>query len=188
MSPPDERELLAIRAEFPAFRIVRKEGDPFSEWVGRILRVLTFGAQSAYVTRYHTVLGNTLYVPRSWDECSAIDRAVVLRHERIHLRQFRRYTRVGMSLLYLIPILPMGLAWGRARLEWEAYRETIRATAELRGIEAARDPELERGIVRQFSSGAYGWMWPFPKTVTRWVRAAVEECALEAAASKDPAP
>jgi len=33
-----------------------------------------------------------------------------------------------MALVYLLPVLPLFLAWGRARIEWEAYVETIRAT------------------------------------------------------------
>ena len=42
-----------------------------------------------------------------------------------------------MAFVYLVPFFPLFLAWGRARLEWEAYVETIRATAEVRGLDAA---------------------------------------------------
>jgi hypothetical protein len=68
----------------------------------------------------------------------------------------------------LIPFFPVGLAYGRARIEWEAYTETIRATAEIRGLAAARHPDLRHHILKQFTSGAYGWMWPFPRMLNRW--------------------
>ena len=70
-------------------------------------------------------------------------------------------------------IFPVGLAYGRARIEWEAYVETLRATAEVRGIGAARDPALHDYMVKQFTSGAYGWMWPFPGTIRRWIAEAL---------------
>jgi len=100
-------------------------------------------------------------------------RYVLLRHERVHLRQRRRMGDVVMGLVYLFPLFPIGLAWGRARIEWEAYVETIVATAELYGIEAAR--KLEDDIVRRYVGPDYGWMWPFPATIRRWFRRAIDE-------------
>jgi hypothetical protein len=143
----------------------------------RLLRVVTLGHQASFQTRYVTTIGRTIYLPTGWAERGDLDRYATLRHEAVHLRQFARYGLVGTSVLYLLPILPMGLAIGRARLEWEAYRETLRAVAETRGLEAAR--ALEPNLVRQFTSGAYGWMWPFPRTIRRWVDAALREIALE---------
>lgn len=158
-----------LRREFPRLRLVEKDGDPLSIAIDRALRIVTFGSQDKYLTHYVTTLGARIYVHTRWAERSDDDRYIVLRHEAIHLRQFRRYGLLLMSFLYAVPIVPMGLAYGRARLEWEAYAETLRATAEVRGIDAARSPTLKAHIVRQFTSGAYGWMWPFPKIVGRWV-------------------
>jgi hypothetical protein len=158
-----------LRREFPKLRIIDKADDPLSRSIDRALRVLTFGGQSAYTTRYVTTIGQRIYLPTSWAGREEIDKIVTLRHEAVHLRQFRRLTLIGMSLIYLLPILPLGLAWGRARLEWEAYAETIRATAELKGEEAARDPVLHAHIVKQFTGPAYGWMWPFGGMVRRWI-------------------
>ena len=166
---PDATFLAELQAEFPAFRIVPKSASAFCRLLDVLLKVVTLGAQRRFLTHYHTVIGGTLYVPPSWEARPWQDKVVTLRHERVHLRQFRRYGRVGMSLLYLLPILPVGLAWGRARLEWEAYAETLRATAEVLGPAAARDPRLHEHVARQFTSGAYGWMWPFPRTVRRWI-------------------
>jgi len=162
-------ELIAeIAREFPGFRLVSKRSSAFSRAIDRALKLVTFGAQRAYLTHYHTVIGKTLYTPDTWATTGELDRVVVLRHERIHLRQRRRYGLPLMAFLYLVPFFPLGLAYGRARLEWEAYEETLRATAELCGLERARSPLLRAGIVKRFTGGDYGWMWPFRRQVERW--------------------
>ena len=97
---------------------------------------------------------------------SDADRYVHLRHERIHLRQRARMGDVAMAFVYLVPILPLGLAWGRARIEWEAYVETHPGHGG--SLRRGRPPRRLRGeIVRRFTSADYGWMWPFPKAVER---------------------
>ena len=120
------------------------------------------------MTRYHTVIGDTLFVPDSWATLPDTDKLILLRHERVHLRQRRRLTFLGLAFLYLVPWFPIGLAYGRARLEWEAYTETLRATYELLGPEAAHHPQLRRHILERFTGPDYGWMWPFPRQVNRW--------------------
>jgi len=157
-----------IRQEFPAFRIVPKRGDRLSRAIDLALKVVTFGGQSSYLTRYHTVIGDTLYVPPTWAQMTDVDQVILLRHERVHLRQRRRYGSLAMTFLYLVPFFPLGLAYGRARIEWEAYEETLRATAELLGVEAARSPHLRAHIVGRFTGPDYGWMWPFERSVQAW--------------------
>jgi hypothetical protein len=169
-----EAFLSELRAEFPAFRVVRKSESTFSKAIDVALRMITFGGQRSYLTRYYTVIGDTLYVPSGWDDVDPVDAVITLRHERIHLRQRRRYTLPGMAALYLLVPFPLGLAWFRARIEWEAYTETLRATLELRGEAALRSEALRERIVTQFTSPAYGWMWPFRRTVERWYDEAVE--------------
>jgi len=158
-----------LRAEFARFTIAQKSESRLCRLIDIALRVLTLGHQRAFMTRYVTTLGSTVYVPSEWAARDPTDQYITMRHEAVHLRQFRRYTFLGMALIYLVPILPMGLAWGRARLEWEAYAETLQAVAEVRGAEAAMDPALHKHIVTQFVSGAYGWMWPFPRAIRRWI-------------------
>jgi hypothetical protein len=164
----------AIRREFPRFRIVPKSESSLSRAIDIALKVVTFGGQRDFMTLYHTVIKDTLYVPDRWAQASDTDRAITLHHERVHLRQRRRYGDVLMTFLYLFPFFPLGLAYGRARIEWEAYRETLRATAEMHGIDAVDDPGFRARIVRQFTSAAYGWMWPFPRAVNRWYDEAIE--------------
>ncbi len=158
-----------IVREFPSFRIRPKSESGLQRAIDVALKVITLGAQHEYLTRYHTVLGYTLWVPSAWPRSPDEARYILLRHERVHLRQRRRYGMLGMTLLYMLPLLPLGLAYGRARLEWEAYTETLRATAEVKGLAAARDRALHDYLVKQFTSGAYGWMWPFPWAIRRWI-------------------
>jgi hypothetical protein len=179
-----ERLLDEIRGEFPSFAIVPKRESALQKAIGRLLRVITFGGQRHYMTRYHTVLFGKLYVPDAWDTMDDRARYVLLRHERVHLRQRRRMGDVGMAVVYLFPIVPLGLAWGRARIEWEAYVETIVATAEVHGLEAAR--ALEDEIVRRYTGPDYGWMWPFPSAVRRWFREAIAALPADAAPPSRP--
>jgi hypothetical protein len=177
--------IAAIYTEFPRFRIVAKAGNPLSVAIDWALKLITVGAQRRYLSHYHTVIGDTLYVPPGWRSMSDVDRVILLRHERIHLRQRRRLGTFLMTVIYLLPFFPLGLAYGRAWIEWEAYRETLRATAELCGIDAARAPALKREIVRRFVGGDYGWMWPFRRQVEGWYDAAIERLAADLAAVHD---
>src|SRR3954447_15424114 len=170
-----EQFLAALRREFPAFRIVPKHDNLFSHAIDLALKVVTLGAQRRYLTHYHTVIGYTLYVPPGWAQMSDIARLILLRHERVHLLQRRRYGFVLFAFLYLVPFLPLGLAYGRARLEWEAYRETLRATVELCGNSALRSAELREHIVRRFIGPDYGWMWPFRSVVEGWYDRVLKE-------------
>jgi hypothetical protein len=161
--------------EFPRFRIIEKRLDFLSQAIDYFLKFVTLGGQREYLTRYHTVLGYTLYVPLAWSSTRDLERVIVLRHERVHLRQRRRYGWPLMAFLYLVPWLPLGLAYGRARLEWEAYRETLRAILELKGADALRSRELREQIVGRFTGSAYGWMWPFRSQVNGWYDRALAE-------------
>jgi hypothetical protein len=160
--------LAEIASEFPTFRIVRKSESRLMRAIDRFLRVVTLGRQSRFLTEYHTVLGTQLFVAPTWLKMDDRDRAVLLRHERVHMRQSKRLGPIGMALVYLIPFFPLGLAYGRAKLEWEAYRETLNATMQLWGIEAACSAVLRQKIVGRFTGPDYGWMWPFRGAVEAW--------------------
>lgn len=157
-----------IRAEFPRFRLVDKAHSRLQRAIARVLAALTFGRQRRYLDGYVTTLGSRVYVPPGWERRTADDRYVTMRHERVHLRQFRRWSFPVMAVAYLLLPLPLGLAWCRMRFERAAYEETLRAAAEVHGPAILSDPEFRARIVEQFTSGAYGWMWPFRRAVERW--------------------
>jgi len=163
-----DKLVAALQEEFPRFRIVRKDRSTFHRVIHYALVGITFGGMRRYLDSYQTTIGSTVYVTRDWDERSAEVRYVTLRHEAIHLRQFRRYTLPGMALLYVLLPLPLGLAWFRAYFEKEAYAESIRAAAEVYGPNYPRGTEYRRYIIDQFVGPSYGWMWPFRAGLERW--------------------
>src|SRR5262249_19780505 len=122
-----------MKKDFPAFDILYKQQSKLHRAIDVLLRVVTLGRMRTYLSHYHTVLFGKLWVPDKWDEMSDDDRYILLRHERVHLEQRKRMGDLVMGFVYLIPFFPIGLAYGRARIEWEAYVETIRATHEVYG-------------------------------------------------------
>jgi hypothetical protein len=156
----------AMKHDFPRFEILYKRTSKLHRAIHVALAIVTFGGMRTYLSHYHTVLFGKLWVPDKWDEMSDEDRYILLRHERVHCEQRRRMGDLVMAFVYLVPFFPIGLAYGRARIEWEAYVETIRATCEVYGLERAK--RLEPELVRRFTGADYGWMWPFPGTIRRW--------------------
>ncbi|HSN98423.1 MAG TPA: hypothetical protein VLS89_08995 [Candidatus Nanopelagicales bacterium] len=155
-------------------RVVKKGACWHQRCAAGALYCVTFGGQRTYLSHYVTTLGRTIYVPDDFDEWPPTRAWQILRHELVHVAQFERYGWALMIVLYGVLPLPVGLAWFRARFEWEAYVETLRAVAESEGMEAARSPALEEEIVRRFTGPDYAWMWPFPGMVRRWIREALE--------------
>jgi hypothetical protein len=158
--------IAGLCAEFPGFAIIPKRSSALQRTIDIALKLVTFGGQRHYLTRYHTALFGKLWVPTSYDDMTDDDRYILLRHERIHLVQRKRMGEWLMGAYYLLWFFPLGLAYGRARIEWEAYEETIAATLEVYGEAQARAllPEL----LRRYTGPDYGWMWPFPSTIQRW--------------------
>lgn len=163
--------------EFPKFKVVPKSESWTMKAIDVFLRVVSFGQMKAFMTGFATTMGTTVYVTPSWPTRPDADKAILLRHERVHMRQARRYTRVMFSLLYLLPFLPVGLAYFRARFEMEAYAETVRATFEHYGRQAVFSKAFRDKIAKNFTGPAYLYMWPFPKTVDKWILDAVEKVA-----------
>jgi hypothetical protein len=170
-----EAFLQELQREFPTLIIKPKEEIWHQRLAGKLLKIITFGSQDAYMTNYTTTLGFRIYTPSGWSNYSSAERYIILRHERAHLRQFQRYGMLLMVLLYGFLPLPAGLSYFRMRFEREGYEESIRATKELFGVDYVKREEYQAYIVKQFTSGAYGWMWPFPKSVMSWVTDCINE-------------
>jgi hypothetical protein len=163
-----ERLVADLHEELPRFRIVRKDRSRLHRIIDRVLVVVTFGQMRTYLDGYQTTIGNTVYVTSDWDDWDPDRRYVTLRHEAVHLRQFRKYTLPVMAVLYVLLPLPLGLAYFRARFEQEAYAESIRAAAEVWGPAKPRGADYRNRVIDQFMGPSYGWMWPFRKSLERW--------------------
>jgi len=155
-----------LRQEFPRFRLRAKRGSYTQMAIHYALVVVTFGGMRGYLDDYVTTIGATVYTPTDWDDRTDADRWAVMRHEAVHLRQFKRWTLPLMGFLYVF-VLPLGLSYFRMRWERAAYEETIRCNYELYGLSYVQG-SLREHIIEQFTGRAYGWMWPFRGAVERW--------------------
>jgi len=172
-----ETVMRETKAEFPDFKVVYKSESGLMRTVNAFLFAVSFGRMKTFMTGYATTLGTTVYVTEGWRTKPDLAKCILLRHERVHMRQARRLTRPVFSLLYLFVFLPALLAYFRARFEMEAYEETIRATFEYYGRQAVFAKEFRERMASQFTGPGYLFMWPFPKTVDKWILDAVERVA-----------
>lgn len=171
--------LYELSQEFPSFRILPKD----TSWAMRILffllRIVTLNGCPDFMTRFVTTIGTRVYVPSNWANWDEDDKVCLLRHERVHMRQARKYTFIGFAFLYLLLWFPLGLAYFRCKFEQEAYAETMRADAEAYGVQILLREDYKRNIMHYFLSGAYGWMWPFEGQIEDWYEQTKQEIRAE---------
>jgi len=163
---PDFNALQAeVLAEFPDFKIVNKADSWFMKLVSHFM-------VSSFMDSFVTTIWNTVYVPSGWATYSEAEKCSLLRHERVHMRQARKLTFPLFAFLYLLVFLPIGLAYFRARFEMEAYTESLQADKDY-GATNWNSSEMKAWVASQFTGPSYGWMWPFPGTIAKWVDEAV---------------
>jgi|SRR6478735_6373946 len=169
--------LIKLTQEFPKFKIVRKEDSALMKFIDVFLRVITFGKMTEFMHKFITTVSFVVYVPSDWTIFPPAQRAVILRHERVHMRQRVKYGAFLYTLLYLLAPLPVGLAYFRAKFEREAYEETLRAMCELyiTGAGIIQSSSYRRSTIDHFMGAEYFWMWPFRKSTERWYDAAVKK-------------
>ena len=108
-----EALLVEIKKEFPDFDIIKKTDSKLMKLIDVCLKVITFGQMKTFMTNFITTLGVKVYVTEKWESSRLVDKVEVLRHERIHMRQGKKYGRFLFSFLYLLFPLPVGLAYFR---------------------------------------------------------------------------
>jgi hypothetical protein len=160
--------LQEVHDEFPSFKIVRKADSVFMRLIGFLLLVGTFGRMKTFMQSFTTTIGSTIYTPASWEDSREESKCVILRHERVHLRQQAFYGRLTFSLLYLFVFFPVGLAYYRAKFEKQAYAESLRARLDYYGPEAITDRYSRESMVSNFTGAGYMWMWPFRSSIEKW--------------------
>lgn len=151
----DRFEVLSqlTKREFPRFSI----RDRSSTWLR-----LFMGNSTA------TTIGSTVYTdPSIWADLTSDQRYKVLRHEKVHIRQFNRWpfgrwawplNHVLVALCYLF-VLPM--VWTlRARFEREAYVQSLMVDFELDGrISDARMEENAEWLATILSDDTFVYAW-----------------------------
>lgn len=166
-------------AEFPKFKIVPKSESGFMKLLNVLLLIITFGTQKDFMTSFTTTIGSRMWVPSKWSSRSPLAKAAVLRHERVHLRQQKRYGMLRYALMYLFWPVPFVWASGRTKLEMEAYEESLVAYNEYFGYEYISNGKLKEAIVDHFTSGEYGWMCVNRRKVERWFDGVVVRLACK---------
>jgi len=176
--PAYEKTLNEIKQEFPKFALRRKSSSALMQCISVALTIITFGRFSDFMQRFITTIGYVVYIPSHWDDLDPIDRACILRHERVHMRQRRRMGDFMFTLRYLWWPLPAVFASGRRDLEMEAYEESMRASAFYHGVGILND-EYKEELIGHFTGPQYFWMWPFRGAIEAWYRGVLEKIRAE---------
>lgn len=165
------------RREFPAFKLVDKRTSNFMRVIDVCLKIITFGQMRSFMKQFITTIGTTVYVPGSWGLMADYERMIILRHERVHMRQRARYGGLLFSLAYLFFPLPCVFAYARRRFEQEAYAESLRATVELMimGEQLIQTPEWRARYIGYFTQASYFWTWPWRRGIEKWFDSAVKD-------------
>lgn len=168
----------ATKSEFSGFQIIPKKESFLMKTIDVILRVITVGQMTKFMKDFTTTLGQRVYVPESWDSYSDFNKLSTVRHERVHMRQARKYGRIVFSLLYLMIPFPVGFAYFRKKFEQEAYETSIRTAYQYFG-EISLSEERREMIISQFTTSSYFWMWPFRKDIESWYDSFIEKVRKE---------
>lgn len=168
----------SIKQEFPDVQIIFKDESRLMSVIDIFLRFITFGVFSRFLDSFITTIGHTIYVPRDWINYDDTAKIIIVRHERVHMRQERKYGPLWFRFLYLF-VLPTIFTY-RAKFEREAYEETFRAHGELLGLDAL-DPHLINidKYIENFTGPNYFFMWPRKRQVTTWAYEALEKVRKE---------
>jgi hypothetical protein len=165
-----------MKKEFPQFQIVQKNDSTLMQVLDTFIKVITFWKMKTFMTHFTTTIGYKVYIPSSWEN---VDKIGILKHERVHMRQMRYHGYIWFCLSYLLLWFPIGLAYFRKKYEQEAYKETMKHNALLRGIEYIENEQYKEQMIRRFTSAEYVWTWPFRKSIEEWYDGTVKTIRLE---------
>ena len=141
-----------MASEFPKFKLVEKEQSNFMKFLNFFVQLWN----SEFLTKYTTVLGYKVYMPKAITDSDM--GYEILRHEAVHMRQWRKWW-ILQPITYAI--LPIGPSF-RAYWEFQGYVESMRALKFLGW--PITDAYIE-AIAKQFYGSAYLFMWPFPNHI-----------------------
>ena len=161
-----------LKLEFPKLKMAHKR-TCWWHWVAHVfLCVVSVGFIRNYISSRTTTGKNHIAWSDVQDERLKNGKNLdgvweTLRHEREHLRQFKKYGRFLMYVLY-ISFPPILFAWGRALLiEKPAFLEELRARYE-RMPNYVQADYYKNQWIKHFTGPAYLWMWILRKQVSDW--------------------
>ncbi len=181
----DVESLIAeIQGEFPDFKLARKADSLLMKFFDVLLKVITFGRNRDFMTDYSTTLGLTIYTGSFWGQNTPGDKVGLLRHERVHLRQEKKYGKFLFLLLYVFPFFPVGFAKWRVKFEQEAYEESMKTLVEDQGAQYLFNSDYRTFMIDQFVKSDYFWMWYKRKDIESWYDQTAQKIVDEHLAEK----
>jgi hypothetical protein len=162
-----DRMLGLVRSRVPALRIVQKRDVWWMRVAGRLLRPIV----PAFETRYTTVIGSTVYLPRPLGDFPRDALAATLAHELVHQLDQQRWGIV-FYVSYAVTPLPL---WRTHRAYWErrAYAVDLMLAHHTGG-----DRQLERveaRLAELFGGAGYLWMWGGRDAAARYLHPVTEQ-------------
>jgi len=154
--------IVTLRSEFPNLSVKKEK----PKWLRTLFSIP--GINKLHWADYTQVIGSSIYLSDLWEEYSPSGKYITLKHEREHLRQFKKYTLVGMAFLYLFVIFPIGLAYFRAKFEREGKRAGLIARIECFGSGSYVREKAFKSYLKTFTSSSYLWAWPFESIIKKW--------------------
>lgn len=159
-----DRMLALTRTHVPGARFATKADSALMRGLATLVR--PFNAE--FATRYVTVMGDTVWLPRPVDEWNRDDLAGILAHELVHMLDQQRY---GVAFYASYGFPPMGRTT-RAHWERRAYAVDLLVARE-RGGTAAVHRVVSR-LVPLFAGPAYGYMWAGEAAASAFLRPIVD--------------
>lgn len=105
-------------------KIVKKNDSLLMKVIHYFLMVITFGKNKNFLSSFVTTIGQTIYVPDSWDRHSESEKEMILAHEQVHIDQYKK-EGILFSLKYLFWPFPCIRATARLKYECEAFAKDI---------------------------------------------------------------
>lgn len=167
-----EMLLANITDEIKGFKIVKFQDSRFIRTVHFLVKIITLFKFDPGKSRFTTTIGKVMYVPNDWDRAGDKSRYKILRHELVHLRQFRRWPFPFLDLpvlrivnvflfsfCYLFVAIP-GVWSLRAKFEREAYTQSMLSAHELvGGFSVHQRLDYTEFMGEIFGGPSYFWMW-----------------------------
>ena len=159
------------KEEIPGADIVLKKDSLLFSFFHLIGKVVTLGRGVSTWSRYTTTIFRTMYVPDDFFRWSDNARYRLLRHELVHMRQFRRWpikfldkkylwvlNALIMSVCYLLLPLPIFYTF-RSKFEREGYTQSLLSYYELYGFSSVYKQRQINNMGKLFGSNPYAFMW-----------------------------
>lgn len=142
--------LVLVRRHVPDLVLIHKADVPWMRFASRVIEPVV----PEFSTRFTTVLGRTVYLPRPVDQFPRDALAATLAHELVHQLDQQRW-----GPLFYVSYAAMLPAVRSARAVWErrAYAVDLMLAFERGGERELR--RVEAFLVDLFAGPAYLWMW-----------------------------